>query len=339
MPIQALRDWCYSYCMIYAIWDSLKVVNDDGTFIQFLGQHLGLSSQVSAQIAGPEVLRQKRDDIFRKTFPVFLSAAHTCSPAMFKSWFGDRQRERDGWLQDIRIRFERVRVANARLAGDAASFALASERVAVYCGCAVIAVGAAVVVVGGIVAAGSVGLASTGLMTAGEASAGAAPFVGAAGQFGALGLGYSAADLVTGMYSDYMNSPASEGIVVALNEGAKAFESKLISEVTSKLAEKAGEHSLASVEGLAMMGDILERAVVTASEGVMRSPKFQEIRKRYMQKVAQLPARAAGTTAAVTGIGTLLCAGYEMTEKLEKFQEFQEKLDASERRSAGGGKD
>ena len=127
------------------------------------------ATPVSAEVANPHELREKRNQIFKSVFKPKLKEMHRWSPAVFSAWINYIESDKHMMLRDIQARFERVQDANAAISQHLQTSKNFAVAVTAAASATVIILGAGVALIG----IGTVGMASLGQASAAQALAAA----------------------------------------------------------------------------------------------------------------------------------------------------------------------
>ena len=314
IPESELTHVCHSYCMVQSIWENLKVVNDDDGFLHFVGQNFigqgfipGIgSAPVSAQVASPDVLRKRRDQIYQETFAPWLNAAGRLSPATLATWLGQVQQYKTLMLMDINNRFDRVQTANARISGNLLAGKRAMAVVAEVGACAFVALGAGCAVVGMYtVAQCALGYTSAAAATAAATQAGAA---------GLWGIGFDVASTSISSWRK-VHEIGDADVVAVVKDSAQV-------KVVGHAAELwAGIEKNAEVlKEVAQRTQVINNALQYANKTFLATGKFRELCIETNTKAGTVMGKSVfrGATA---GVATLVCAGFEFHEHYEQLME------------------
>ena len=319
IPRQDVWHHCYSYCMVAAIWESLRVVGDDGGFTHFVSQNfLATSAPVSAEVGNANQLRQRRDEIFRKNFAPWLSGANHSSPRVIAAWVRQLEVEKAAMLIDIRARFDRVQTANERISQNLLTSKRAMVVLAETAACAFVVLGAGAVLFG----VGMQAAAAAGFATSAEATAAAATGV----QAGVASLYFNVADVGVGLYRKLSEAGEADAwVLFGLGAGAK-FGSKAV-EMYARL-----EHTK-SLTDLMVLGQDVDNLLLNGSKEFLNNPYFKKYVLDYAKR-KQMAIATHVTRTAVVGVGTLMCAGYELADH---YREGVEGWEDETKKRAGKG--
>lgn len=312
IPQSELAHVCHSYCMVQAIWESLRVVNDDDGFLHFVGQNfigqgfipfIG-SAPVSSQVAGPDALRKRRDQIYQDAFAPWFNAAGRMSPRTLAAWIGQLQTNKNVMLIDINARFERVQTANARISGNLLIAKRAMAVVAEVGACVFVALGAGAALVGMY----TVAECALGYTTAAAATAAATT----AGQAGLVGIGFDVCSVsVSSWRKIHEAGEADVWGVVADNSNVK---------LAGHAAEKWAsiEKGADTLKELAQRSTVINNALQYANKTFLGSSKFRDIVIKTNAEADKVMTRSVfrGATA---GVATVVCAGFEFHEHYEQL--------------------
>lgn len=108
-----LRHACYSAAMVRAVWEGTRVLNDDSSFVNFVGQNfLGIRAPVSMSASNSLDLKQRCNFYFRQDYLPTIHRVSLLSPQVVLAWMRDIELDKQLRLVDIRARFARVQAAN-----------------------------------------------------------------------------------------------------------------------------------------------------------------------------------------------------------------------------------
>jgi hypothetical protein len=314
IPQSELTHVCHSYCMVQAIWESLKVMNDDDGFLHFVGQNfigqgfipwIG-SAPVSSQVANPDALRRRREEIYQSTFAPWFNAAGRLGPATLASWLGQINQYKALMLIDINARFDRVQTANARISGNLLAGKRAMAVVAEVGACAVVALGAGAALVGMF----TVGACSLGYTTAAAASAAATQAAGT----GIVGIVFDL--LSVGVSSTRrIHEVGDTDVVAVVKDSAQVKVAGHAAELWAGI-----EHNAEILKEVAQRSNVINNALQYANKTFLANSKFRELIIETNIKADRVMAKSVfrGATA---GVATVVCAGYEFNEHYNRLME------------------
>lgn len=299
---------CYSYCMVKSINDSLHVINDDLHFVHFVRQNYlaGIpgvgAAPVSAEVANPHELREKRNKIFKSVFVPKLKEMHTWSPAVFSAWINAIEAEKGWMMRDIQARYERVQDANATAAQHLQSSKKFAVAVTAAASGAVVLIGAGAALFG----IGAVGLAAMGSASTAQALAAAE----LAGQAGMVSIFFNVAHLGVTVHRKMSEMNDAHCIAIVAEQAPV--------KVGSALTEHLAQIERGAELRVEMDGFLVEmKALMNDGSKKLNANWF--VKQQAFAKASQQSARRL-MTSGLCGVGVVLCAGLELREHYEQFE-------------------